>query len=156
MSRDARFDAEAAALGHGFDGEIVVGGRYVPLVRDGELLYVSGQIPRVGTTIVCTGAAGDTVGLAQAQDAAKVCALRALAILRRELGSLDKVGALLRLNVFVRSAPGFTQQSEVGDGASELLLRVLGDAGRHVRTSIGVLQLPKGATVELDLIARAG
>ena len=155
MSRDARFEEQAQALGYRFDGEIKMGGNYVPLVRDGHHIYLSGQIPRVGDTVVVTGAAGAGAGasLADAQKAAKVCAMRALALLQRAVGSLDAVQSILRITVYVQSAPTFTQQSEVADGASEVLFAVLGDAGAHTRTSVGVLQLPKNATVEVDLIA---
>lgn len=155
MTRDSKFQAEAEALGYRFDGEIKIGGNDVPLVRDGDQVFISGQIPRVGDTIEVTGAAGAGVDLAQAQKAAKICAMRALALLQRSLGTLDKVRTILRITVYVRSVPGFTQQSEVADGASEVLFRVLGEAGAHTRTSVGVLQLPKGATVEVDLIASA-
>ena len=155
MSRDARFEEQAQALGYRFDGEIKIGGNYVPLVRDGYHIYLSGQIPRVGDTVVVTGAAGAGAGasLADAQKAAKVCAMRALALLQRAVGSLDAVQSILRISVYLQSAPTFTQQSEVADGASEVLFAVLGDAGAHTRTSVGVLQLPKNATVEVDLIA---
>ena len=155
MSRDARFEEQAQALGYRFDGEIKMGGNYVPLVRDGHHIYLSGQIPRVGDTVVVTGAAGAGAGasLADAQKAAKVCAMRALALLQRAVGSLDAVQSILRITVYVQSAPTFTQQSEVADGASEVLFAVLGEAGAHTRTSVGVLQLPKNATVEVDLIA---
>jgi enamine deaminase RidA (YjgF/YER057c/UK114 family) len=153
MTRDARFQAEATALGHSFDGEIKIGGNYVPVVRDGHQIFISGQVPRVGNTVVVTGAAGADVDLAQAQVAAKICAMRALALLQRTLGTMDKVRAILRITVYVRCAADFTQHSEVADAASEVFYRVLGEAGAHTRTSVGVLQLPKGATVELDLIA---
>ena len=155
MSRDARFEEQAQALGYRFDGEIKMGGNYVPLVRDGHHIYLSGQIPRVGDTVVVTGAAGAGAGasLADAQKAAKVCAMRALALLQRAVGSLDAVQSILRNTVYVQSAPTFTQQSEVADGASEVLFAVLGDAGARTRTSVGVLQLPTNATVEVDLIA---
>lgn len=153
VSADARFLNEAAALGYSFDGELKVGGNYVPLVRDGATIYISGQVPRVGSTVVVTGRVGAEVSLAQAQVAAKVCAMRALALLQRELGSLDNVRQVLRVTVYTQSAAEFTQQSEVADGASELLHAVLGEAGKHTRTSVGVYQLPKNASVELDLIA---
>jgi enamine deaminase RidA (YjgF/YER057c/UK114 family) len=153
MSRDEQFTKEAAALGYSFDGEIKIGGNYVPLVRDGNHIYVSGQIPRVDNTVVVVGAAGTEVTLAQAQVAAKICIMRALALLQRSLGSLEHVRAIPRITVYVQSAQTFTQQSEVADGASEILFTVLGTAGAHTRTSVGVLQLPKNATVEVDLIA---
>lgn len=153
MTADTRFTQAAAALGHSFDGELKVGGNYVPLLRDGDTVHVSGQVPRVGSTIVVTGRVGEQVTLEQAQHAAKVCAMRALALLQRELGSLERVRQLLRVTVFTQCSASFTQLSEVADGASELLHEILGDAGRHTRTSVGVYQLPKNASVELDLVA---
>lgn len=154
MSRDLRFQQEAAGLGYAFDGEIKIGGNYVPLVRDGHTVYLSGQIPRVGDQVVVTGRAGAEVSLAQAQHAAQVCLLRALALLQRALGSLDQLRAVPRITVYVQCTQDFTQHSEVADGASALLFAILGEqAGAHTRSSVGVLQLPKNATVELDLIA---
>lgn len=158
-SADARFQEVASRLGYSFDGELKVGGNYVPLVRDGNVLYVSGQVPRVGSTVVVTGRVGVGVGvdvdLGRAQLAARVCAMRALALLQRELGSLDRVRQVLRVVVYTQSAADFTLQSEVADAASELLHTILGEAGRHARTSVGVYQLPKNASVELDLVASA-
>jgi enamine deaminase RidA (YjgF/YER057c/UK114 family) len=153
MDADARFELEAKSLGYSFDGEIKIGGNYVPLVRDEKHVYLSGQIPRVGDNIVVTGAAGSAASLTQAQLAAKVCIMRALALLKRSVGSLENIKCILRIAVYVQSSPTFTQQSEVADGASEVLFRVLGAAGAHARTSVGVLQLPKNATVEIDLVA---
>nr|WP_116604541.1 RidA family protein [uncultured Albidiferax sp.] len=152
---DQRFQHAAAALGYSFDGEIKIGGNYVPLLRNGRDVYISGQIPRVDSTVVVTGRAGADVDLAQAQHAAKVCAMRALALLQRALGSLDQVAAVLRITVYVQCSDDFTQHSEVADGASEILYQVLGPSGAHTRTSVGVLQLPKNATVELDMVACA-
>ena len=151
---DARFQEAAAALGCSFEGELQVGGNYVPLVRDDDVVYVSGQVPRVGATIVVTGRVDTEVPLARAQVAAKVCAMRALALLQRELGTLERVRQVLRVTVFTQASEQFTQLSEVADGASELLHFVLGEAGRHTRTSVGVFRLPKNASVELDLVAR--
>ena len=155
MSADTRFQEAATALGYSFDGELKVGGNYVPLMRDGTTLYVSGQVPRVGTTVVVTGRVGADVVLVDAQVAAKVCAMRALALLQRELGSLENLRQVLRVTVYTQCTADFTHHSEVADGASELLHAVLGEAGKHTRTSVGVYQLPKNASVELDLIASA-
>lgn len=155
MSRDARFRQAAEAQGFAPDGEIKAGGNYVPLLRDGDTLYLSGQVPRIGSTVVVTGRAGVEVTLEEAQRAARICTLRGLALLLRELGSLDGVRQILRLTVYVQCGPDFTQHSEVADAASALLQQVLGPAGVHTRTSVGVYQLPKNATVELDLIAAA-
>lgn len=155
MSRDALFRQAAEALGFAPDGEIKAGGNYVPVLRDGSTLYLSGQVPRIGNAVVVTGRAGAEVALEQAQRAAKICTLRALALLQRELGSLNDLRQILRLTVYVQCSPDFTQHSEVADAASGLLQQILGPAGAHTRTSVGVYQLPRNATVELDLIASA-
>ena len=152
-TRQSRFDGIASALGYSFEGEIKVGGNYVSTVRHGSEIYVSGQVPRVGSTVVVTGRVGEDVPLAEAQKAAKVCAMRALAVMAQALGSLDAIAQVLRVTVYTQSASDFTQQSEVADAASELLVAVLGPQGVHTRTSVGVYQLPKNAAVELDLIA---
>lgn len=153
MSRDERFRQAAERLGHRFDGELIAGGHYVPVVRHGDVAYVSGQVPRVGSTVVVTGAVGASVSLEQARTGAAICTMRALALLKQSLGSLDAIGGILRVGVFVQSAPAFTQQSEVADAASDLLVEVLGPAGAHARTSVGVLQLPKNASVEVEVTA---
>jgi enamine deaminase RidA (YjgF/YER057c/UK114 family) len=152
-SRDTRFKQVAQELGHSFDGEIKIGGNYVPVLQEGSLVYVSGQIPRVGDTVIVVGRVGAEVSLHEAQLAARICAMRALALLRQSLGTLDKLRQLLRVGVYVHSTESFTQQSEVADAASEVFQSVLGPAGVHTRTSIGVYQLPKNAAVELDLVA---
>lgn len=151
-----RDDALAAACAElGFDPalEIQIGGRYTSLVRDGHTLYISGQIPRIGDHVAVTGVVGADVSLERARRGAAICTLRALTLLKRELGSLVRLRAVLRLTVYVHCDAGFTQHSEVADGASDLVWRVLGPAGAHTRTSVGVLQLPKNAAVEIDLIA---
>ncbi|MFD2755050.1 RidA family protein [Comamonas terrae] len=153
MNADQRFDELARRLGYSFDGEIKIGGNYTPLVVDAGVAYVSGQVPRVGDGVVVTGRVGADVSLEQAQLAARICAMRALALLRRQFGSLEQVSRILRITVFVQCTESFTLQSEVSDGASAVLLDVLGEAGQHSRTSVGVFQLPKNASVELDLIA---
>lgn len=151
-TRQAILDEIIKELGHSFDGPIRIGGDYVPVARDGTTACVSGQVPRVGTAVVVTGRAGGKVDLAQAQLAAKICAIRALLLLRDALGSLDEIRRVLKVNVYTQCEPDFTQQSEVADAASGLIKAVLGDAGLHARTSVGVMQLPKDATVELDMI----
>lgn len=151
-AREESFRQAAVALGHSFEGEIRIGGNYVSCIRHGNEVYVSGQIPRVGNQVVVTGAAGNAVGLDDARRGAKICIMRALALLSQTLGSLDRIQGILRITVYVQSAADFTQQSEVADGASDLLHAIFGTAGVHTRTSVGVLQLPKNATVEIDMI----
>lgn len=154
MTPDEKYQAAQQRLGYQLD-EFKVGGNYTPLVRDGNHLYISGQIPRVGDTIVLPGKVGDSITLAEAQIAAGISALRCLGLLKQALGSLDRVKAIPRITVYVRSAEDFDQQSEVSNGASDLLHEILGSAGVHTRTSVGVMQLPKSAAVEIDMIAVA-
>lgn len=153
-TRTARLQQAIASTGYSFDGPILVGGDYVPVVHDGDMAYVSGQVPRVGTQVVVTGRVGDGTSLADAQKAARVCAIRGLLLLQAQLGSLDRIARVLRVGVYVQSAAGFTQQSEVADAASALLKTVLGDEGAHTRTSVGVAQLPKDAAVEIEMVVR--
>ena len=154
MTRDEKYQAAQQRIGYLLD-EFKIGGNYTPLLRDGNHVYISGQIPRVGDAIVLPGKVGESLSLADAQIAAGVSALRCLGLLKQALGSLDQVKAILKINVYVRSADDFDQQSEVANGASDLLNEILGAAGSHTRTSVGVLQLPKGAAVEVDMIAVA-
>jgi enamine deaminase RidA (YjgF/YER057c/UK114 family) len=152
MTREERFRQIAVELGYDFDGEIKVGGNYSPLVVHDNITYISGQIPRVGDTVVIQGAVGKDVSLAQGQLAAKICIMRAVALLLGRFKSLDKVKRILSIDVYVQSADGFTRQSEVSDGASEILYAIFGEDGVHARTSVGVFQLPKNAPVEISLV----
>lgn len=154
MTPDQKYAAAMVHLGYQLN-EFKIGGNYTPLLRDGNHVYISGQIPRVGDAIVLPGKVGESLSLADAQIAAGVSALRCLGLLKQALGSLDQVKAILKINVYVRSADDFDQQSEVANGASDLLNEILGAAGSHTRTSVGVLQLPKGAAVEIDMTAVA-
>jgi enamine deaminase RidA (YjgF/YER057c/UK114 family) len=153
-TREEAFSRISTDLGYSFAGDIKGGGNYVPFVVDGNEVYVSGQVPRVGDSVVVTGRAGADVPLPRARIAAQVCVMRAVALLRQALGDLKRVKKIVRITVFVQCAPDFTQQSEVADAASDVLHSIFGEAGKHTRTSIGVYQLPKNATVEIDLIAR--
>ena len=154
MTKDQAFDAAARDMGFSFAGDIKLGGNYVPLKKDGATIYISGQIPRVQDTVMVMGRVGATVDLDQACLAAQICVMRALALLQRECGSLDAVQAVLQITVYVQCAQDFTQQSEVADAASNLLVQILGAAGTHARTSVSVYQLPKNASVELDMVAK--
>ncbi|MGC7403006.1 RidA family protein [Pandoraea pneumonica] len=154
MNRDKQWRLVADRFGFPVDDEIKIGGKYTPVLIDGDMAYVAGQIPRIGETVHFIGSAGDMIPLEDARQAAGVSALRALTLIHRACGSLDAIVSVPRISVFVRSAPGFTLQSEVADGASDVLFEVLGEAGIHTRTSVGVLQLPKGAVVEVDFIFR--
>ncbi len=125
--------------------------QYVPVTIHERLAFVSGQLPRQGEIIV-TGKVGADVDLEQARDAARLCIVQGLACLKQVLGSLDRVERILKVTGFVASAPGFNQQPKVIDAASELLVRLFGEAGRHARSAIGVAELPRNAAVEIELI----
>lgn len=124
---------------------------YVPAVEHGGLLHVSGQLPfREGRLIA--GRCGDDADEELGRIAAERCAVALLAQVRAALGSLDRVERIVKVGVFVSSAPTFAAQAKVADGASELLQRVFGEAGRHARSAVGVAVLPLGALVEIDAI----
>lgn len=127
---------------------------YVPALISGDLLFVSGQIARKADGSVFTGCLGAGVTVEEGQDAARSCALSILAQARTALGSLDKIVQVLRLTGFVASTPAFQQQPQVINGASDLLVAVLGDKGRHTRAAVGVASLPAGAAVEIDAILK--
>ena len=126
---------------------------YVPAVRTGSYVYVSGQLPMVNGELPATGKVGAEVDVAQAKALARVCALNALAAVASVTGSLDAVRRIVKVTGFVASAPEFTQQAQVINGASELLIEVFGEAGRHARSAVGMAVLPLDAPVEVELIA---
>ena len=126
---------------------------YVPVSVSGRFAYVSGQVPISEGKLLWTGKLGDDVDVAAGAEAARRCVLLALSALRAELGSLDRVKRIVKLGVFVASATGFTEQPKVANGASDVLVEVFGDSGRHARTAIGVPELPLGAPVEVEVVA---
>ncbi len=129
---------------------------YDAVVVHAGIAHVSGQLPWLGTALAATGCVGDDVTVEQATDAARVCALNALAVLQQSIGSLDRVVRFLRVTGFVASAPTFRDQPTVVDAASLLLLDVFGDAGRHARSAVGVAALPRGAAVEIEFTCAVG
>jgi len=127
---------------------------YVVGVRSGSLMFVSGQIPRVDGALVHPGKLGADVSVEQGKEAARRCVVQALAALKFELGgALDHILRIVKVEVFVASAPGFVQQPAVADGASDLLVEIFGAAGKHARVAMGVAELPMGSCVEITLIA---
>ena len=125
---------------------------YQPTARTGNLVYTSGQLPMRDGALVATGKLGDAVSEEQGYDAARQCALNALAAVKAEVGDLSRVKQVVKAVVFVASTPTFTAQPKVANGASELLGEVFGDAGRHARSAVGVSALPLDAPVEVELI----
>jgi len=124
---------------------------YVPFVRTGNLLMVSGQICLDASgKLVATGQLGGTVSIEDGQKAARACAINLLAQVKAALGDLDKVVRVVRLGGFVNSAPGFLEGPKVMNGASDLMVAAFGDKGRHARTTVGVSALPRDATMEVE------
>ena len=128
---------------------------YLPALREGNLVFTSGQLPMVSGALVQTGKVGDGHGLVPAADAKKLaqyCALNAIAAVRSVIGDLDKVTRVVKVVGFVASDPSFTGQPGVVNGASELLALAFGEAGRHARSAVGVAVLPLDAPVEVEII----
>ncbi|WP_084955870.1 RidA family protein [Thermoactinospora rubra] len=126
---------------------------YVPAVRTGSYVYTSGQVPMVEGRLQAAGKVGAEITPEQGAALARTCALNAIAALRTQVESLSDVVRIVKVVVFVASAPDFTGQPQVGNGASELLREVFGDAGVHARSAVGVAVLPLDAPVEVELIA---
>ena len=124
---------------------------YVPAVRSGAHVFTSGQLPLREGTLITTGKVGEEVSLEEAVECAKQCALNAIAAVRAEVGELSAVKRVVKVVAFVASAPDFTAQPKVANGASELLGTVFGDAGVHARSAVGVAALPLDAPVEVEI-----
>jgi enamine deaminase RidA (YjgF/YER057c/UK114 family) len=146
-------EQKLAALGHELPAVPPAIASYVPAVRAEKLVFLSGQIPLGKDGKFIAGKVGRTFTEEQATEAARMCALQLLASLRGEIGDLARVKRIVRVGGFVNCTDDFTGQSRVINGASDLLVAVFGDAGKHARTSIGVASLPAGAPVEVDLVA---
>ena len=125
---------------------------YVPVVRDGNLVFTSGQLPMVDGALARTGKVGAEVDADAAQSLAATCALNAIAAIKSEIGDLDKVTRVVKVVGFVASDPAFTGQPAVINGASELLVNAFGDKGVHARSAVGVAALPLDAPVEVEVI----
>jgi len=128
---------------------------YVPAVEAGGLLHISGQLPFKDGAVM-TGRLGADKDLAYGQDAARQCALMLVAQMKLALGELHRVKRIVKLGVFVNSAGDFTDQPKVANGASDLMVALFGDAGKHARAAVGVPALPLGAAVEVDAIVEIG
>lgn len=129
---------------------------YVPVVVEGGLAWVSGQLPWTGDGLMAAGRLGDTVDVETGRRVAQCCILNGLSVLRVTLGSLDNVKRVVKLVGFVSSAPGFHDQPAVIDGASHLLAEIFGDAGRHARSAVGVAALPRDVPVEIEFVVAVG
>lgn len=147
-------EAKLAELGIELPEVPAPAGAYVPAVVDGDHVYTSGQLPFVNGELVNPGVLGDTVSVEEGYEAAKLCAVNALAAIKSVVGDLDRVKQVIKVVGFVASAPGFGQQPTVINGASELLGQVFGEAGQHARSAVGVSALPLGTSVEVEIAVR--
>jgi enamine deaminase RidA (YjgF/YER057c/UK114 family) len=127
-------------------------GAYVPAVRTGNLLYLAGTLPIRDGKVVSLGKVGGEIDLSQAAEAARLCTLNALANAKASLGSLDQVVRVVMVNGFVNGVDGFSDSPKVLNGASEFLLQVFGEAGKHARAAVSVNGLPLGASVEVQIV----
>lgn len=129
---------------------------YVPATVVGEEVLTSGQLPMRAGELGWVGKVGDQVSADEAKEAARVCVLNAIAAAAQAAGGVDRLKRVVKVVVFVASSPNFSDQAVVANGASDLLLEVFGEAGRHVRSAVGVAVLPKNAPVEVELVCQIG
>ncbi|GCE45889.1 enamine deaminase RidA (YjgF/YER057c/UK114 family) [Thermosporothrix hazakensis] len=146
------FEARAKELGITIPELPAPAFSYVPAVRTGNLVYASGQTPTVNGELTMQGKLGRDVSIEQGQQGARLCAINCLAEVRGLVGSLDEIVRIVKVNGYVASAEGFTDQPKVINGASQLFEEIFGDAGKHSRAAIGVAELPAGAPVEVEII----
>lgn len=146
-------ESKLAALGLTLPQLPAPGGNYVPAKRVGTIVYLSGVIS-TGPTSILTGTAGADRTIDDGYAAARACALTQLAVLKRELGSLDAIAEIVSVNGYVNAVSGFPDSPAIINGASDLLVQVFGEAGRHVRAAVGVSALPRNALVEVQMSVR--
>jgi len=127
---------------------------YVPAVRVGDLLFLSGVLPSRDGQLIMTGKLGQGITIEQGVEAARVSVLNGLSIVKHEIGSLDRVQRIVKVVGYIASAPGFTDHPQVLNGASDLLVAVFGEVGRHARVAVGAAELPRQAPVEVEMIVQ--
>jgi enamine deaminase RidA (YjgF/YER057c/UK114 family) len=146
-------EARLAALGLTLPQVVAPLAAYVPAVKSGTTVYTAGQLPMADGQLLSSGKVGAEVGAAEAAVLARTCALNALAAAASVAGGLSSIKRIIKVTGYVASAPDFTGQPQVVNGASELLLEIFGDAGRHARSAVGMAVLPLNTPVEIELIA---
>lgn len=151
------FEERIAELGFELPLPPKPAGSYVPVVIEGDMVYLSGQIPLQSGIVpeIFRGKVSSIVNIETAQDAARVCTLNALSQIKAALGSLDGIKRFIRVSGFVNSDPNFIDQPKVVNAASDMLSSIFGDAGKHSRSAIGVSSLPLGSVVEIEFLAKA-
>ncbi|MCF6270637.1 MAG: RidA family protein [Melioribacteraceae bacterium] len=127
---------------------------YIPVIKIGNLVFTAGQLPMVDGKLIAEGKLGREVSDEVGTKVAEICALNCLSVIKSEIGDLENIEQIVKLTVFVNSADGFTAQPQIANGASEFLVNVFGDAGKHVRSAVGVNELPINAPVEIEMIVK--
>jgi enamine deaminase RidA (YjgF/YER057c/UK114 family) len=147
-----QFEQKITELGLTLPNVAPPAGSYLPALTSGKLVFTAGQIPLVEGTLAATGKVGSEISLEKAQELARICLLNGLAAVKSEIGELQRVKRIVKLVGFVSSDPGFIQQPQVINAASDLLAEIFGEVGRHARSAVGVAVLPLDAPVEIELI----
>jgi enamine deaminase RidA (YjgF/YER057c/UK114 family) len=141
-------------LGYPIPGALKPLAAYVPAKRDGDLVFTSGQLPIKEGKLIAEGKVGGSVSVQKGAECARICAVNCLSAVKSVIGSLEKLDQIVKLVVYVNSAEGFTGQPGVANGASELLVEIFGEKGKHSRSAVGVAELPLDAPVEIEMIVR--
>jgi enamine deaminase RidA (YjgF/YER057c/UK114 family) len=126
---------------------------YVPAIKSGNIVYTAGQLPLINGALEFAGKLGKDVNDADGKKCAEYSCLNCLSVIKGVAGSLDKVKQILKVTVFVNSTEEYTNQPEIANGASDLLVKIFGEKGKHARSAVGVAQLPKNAPVEIEIMA---
>ncbi|GBD86278.1 putative endoribonuclease L-PSP [bacterium BMS3Abin03] len=127
---------------------------YIPALKTGEYVFTSGQVPMVKGELKYAGKVGFNLSIEEGQKAAQICALNGLSAIKGVINNLDNIERIVKVTVFVNSADGFTDQPKVANGASELLVEIFGESGKHVRSAVGVNELPVDSAVEIEMIVK--
>ncbi|MBK8945788.1 MAG: RidA family protein [Ignavibacteriae bacterium] len=125
---------------------------YIPALKSGNLVFTAGQIPLENGTVKYKGNVGGSVSLEQGKESAKLCAINCLSVIKSEIGNLDKIKRIVKVTVFVNNVDGFSDQPKVANGASDFLVELFEEKGKHVRSAVGVNGLPLDATTEVEMI----
>ena len=127
---------------------------YIAVTKVDDLVFTAGQLPMVDGKLIAEGKLGAEISNELGSKAAEICALNCLSVIKSEIGDLENIRQIVKVTVFVNSADGFTAQPQVANGASEFLVNIFGDAGKHVRSAVGVNELPINAPVEIEMIVK--
>jgi enamine deaminase RidA (YjgF/YER057c/UK114 family) len=146
------FEAKIKQLGITIPEPVKPLAAYIPAMQVGSLVMTSGQVPISAGIVKYQGKVGRELSEEDGKDAAKLCAINCLSAVKSVIGSLDKIKRVLKLTVFIASAEGFTAQPKIANGASELIGEIFGEAGKHVRSAVGVSELPLNSAVEIEMI----